>query len=76
LWFFFGRKKKKEVPTIYTIETCQNCGAKNRRIFEANDYIYKRGSAPCNKCSGIIVITAIYGEYPPEKEKPKNIIAI
>jgi hypothetical protein len=75
LWFFF-RKKKKEAPTIYTVQTCQNCGEKNRRIFESNDYIYKKG-ASCNKCSGIVIITAIYGEYPEEKdeeEKEKNTL--
>jgi len=73
--YLFGKKKKEETPTIYTVETCQNCGQTNRRIFEANDYIYKRRSS-CSKCSGTVMMTAIYGQYPPEKQKKKqkNII--
>jgi hypothetical protein len=66
---------KKEAPTIYTVETCQDCGEKNRRIFGPNDYIYKT-TTTCKKCTGIVMITAVYGEYPPEKQKQKNIIAV
>jgi hypothetical protein len=69
--YFFGKKKKEETPTIYTVETCQNCGQAKRRIFEDNDYIYKRRSS-CNNCSETVMITAIYGEYPPEKQKKKQ----
>jgi hypothetical protein len=76
LWLFFGRKKKKEAPIIYTVETCQDCGEKNRRIFEPNDYIYKKTTTTCKKCTGIVMISAVYGEYPPEKQKQKNVIAV
>ena len=69
---FFGKKKKEETPTVYTEEACQSCGEKNKRAFEDSDYIYK-SSSRCNKCSGIAMITAIYGEYPPEKEKQKQL---
>jgi hypothetical protein len=75
LWLFFGKKKKKESPTIYTVETCQDCGEKNTRIFEPNDYIYKT-TTTCKKCTGIVMISAVYGEYPPEKQKQKNVIAV
>jgi hypothetical protein len=68
---FFGKKKKEETPTLYTEEACQGCGEKNRRAFEDSDYIYK-SSSRCNKCSGIAMITAIYGEYPSAKEKEKE----
>lgn len=76
MWLFFGRKKKKEAPIIYTVETCQDCGEKNRRIFESNDYIYKKITTTCKKCTGIVMISAVYGEYPPEKQKQKNVIAV
>lgn len=69
---FFGKKKKEETPTLYTEEACQSCGEKNKRAFEDSDYIYK-SSSRCNKCSGIAMITAIYGEYPPQKEKQKQL---
>jgi hypothetical protein len=69
---FFGKKKKEETPILYTEEACQSCGEKNKRAFEDSDYIYK-SSSRCNKCSGIAMITAIYGEYPPEKEKQKQL---
>ena len=69
---FFGKKKKEETPTLCTEEACQSCGEKNKRAFEDSDYIYK-SSSRCNKCSGIAMITAIYGEYPPEKEKQKQL---
>jgi hypothetical protein len=73
---FWGRKKKEVAPTIYTEETCENCGEKNRRSFEDGDYIYKNSSSVsiCKKCSSTntTMITAIYGEYPPEKQKKDN----
>jgi hypothetical protein len=65
---FFERKRKVNTPIIYTEETCQNCHHKIKRIFLDGDYIYKSGSA-CKACSGIAITTAIYGEYPAEKEK-------
>lgn len=65
---FFVRRKKSVSPIVYTEETCQNCNNKIRRIFQDGDYIYKSGST-CKACSGIAMTTAIYGEYPVEKEK-------
>jgi hypothetical protein len=66
VWFFF-RKKKDKSPTIYSVEMCENCGQISRRGFEPNDYVYKR-STNCKKCSGIVMIISIYGEYPSEKQ--------
>jgi hypothetical protein len=65
---FFARRKKNASPIVYTEETCQNCNNKFKRIFQDGDYIYKSGST-CKACSGIAMTTAIYGEYPAEKEK-------
>ena len=64
----FFPKKKSASPILYTEETCQNCNNKIRRIFHDGDYIYNSGSS-CKACSGIAMTTAIYGEYPAEKEK-------
>jgi len=62
-------KKKEPKPEIYTEETCQACGEKMRRPFEDGDYVFKSGSS-CKKCSrGSILMTAIYGEYPPDKHR-------
>jgi hypothetical protein len=66
MWF---KKKKKQIsPTVYTEEICQRCGEKNKRKFEDGDYIYKFGSN-CKECSNITMISAVYGEYPAEKQK-------
>jgi hypothetical protein len=65
----FGKKKEVQ-PTIYTEETCSSCGEKVRRPFEGCDYVFCSGSSPsCKKCgaSSTMMISAIYGEYPPEK---------
>jgi len=70
--FFFEKKRKVNSPIIYTEETCQNCNHKIKRIFLDGDYIYKSGST-CKACSGIAIATAIYGEYPAEKEKRSEV---
>lgn len=63
------RKKKEIKPEIYTEETCQACGEKLRRRFEDGDYVF-RSAAACKKCSSLnTIISAIYGEYPPETNK-------
>jgi hypothetical protein len=67
LWFLFRKKEKDKSPTIYSVETCDSCGQMSRRNFEPSDYVYKR-STNCKKCSGIVMITSIYGEYPSEKQ--------
>jgi hypothetical protein len=62
----FG-KKKEVIPEIYSEDTCQSCGEKTRRRFEKGDYVYKTG-AQCKKClSSDTLVTAVYGEYPEEK---------
>jgi hypothetical protein len=62
----FG-KKKEIPPVVYTEETCNSCGEKTRRPFEDGDYIFRAG-APCKKCgSQTTMASAIYGEYPAEK---------
>lgn len=62
----FG-KKKEVTPEIYSEDTCQSCGEKTRRRFEEGDYVYKTG-AQCKKClSSDTLVTAVYGEYPEEK---------
>jgi hypothetical protein len=68
LWFPFRKNKKDKSPQIYSVETCESCGYMTRRNFELRDYVYKR-SATCKKCSGVVMITSIYGEYPSEKQE-------
>ncbi len=63
------RKKKEIKPEIHTEETCQVCGEKTRRQFADGDFVYRTGSV-CSKCSSSnTLVSAIYGEYPPEKIK-------
>ncbi|AIC14996.1 hypothetical protein NTE_02289 [Candidatus Nitrososphaera evergladensis SR1] len=63
----FG-KKKEVPPTIYTEETCSVCGEKMRRPFEEGDYVFRNGST-CKKCgSSSTMVSAVYGEYPPDKD--------
>lgn len=63
---FFG-KKKEPAPTLYTEQTCNSCGDKERRPFEQGDYVFEEG-VQCKKCnSASTMISAIYGEYPPGK---------
>ncbi len=62
------KKKKKVSPTVYTEEICPSCGEKKKRNFDEGDYIYKIASN-CKKCSKPTMISAIYGEYPIEKQK-------
>jgi hypothetical protein len=65
----FG-KKKETVPAIYTVETCTACGDKVRRVFEEGDYVFlSKGESLCKNCgsSSTMMVNAIYGEYPPEK---------
>jgi hypothetical protein len=67
----FG-KKKEVVPEIYTEDTCRSCGEKTRRHFEDGDYIFSAG-VQCKKCtSSNTLVTAIYGEYPPDKNSNKS----
>ncbi len=64
----FWSKKPEVKPAIYTEETCNSCGERARRPFEVGDNVYEQGRA-CTKCSSSTLVTAVYGEYPPEKSK-------
>ena len=65
----FFKKKKEIKPEIFTEVTCQGCSEKSRRRFEDGDFVY-RSAAVCGKCaSANTIISAIYGEYPPETTK-------
>lgn len=64
----FGKKKEVK-PEIYSEDTCQSCGEKARRPFKEGDYVYGRGDQ-CSKCSSAnTLVTAVYGEYPPEEKR-------
>jgi hypothetical protein len=65
----FFSKKKEIIPEIYSEDTCQSCGEKARRTFKEGDYVYGRGEQ-CTKCSSAnTLVTAVYGEYPPEEKR-------
>ncbi len=65
---------KIEVPKVMTTIQCTNksCDAKTMREFQRGDYVYKELDAPCQKCSGRQMITAVYKEVK-EKEKTYNV---
>lgn len=65
---------KIEVPKVMTTIGCNNksCDAKTIREFQRGDYVYKELDAPCQKCGGRQMITAIYKEVK-EKEKSFNV---
>jgi Na+-transporting NADH:ubiquinone oxidoreductase subunit NqrC len=65
---------KIEVPKVMTIIQCTNtsCDFKASREFQRGDYVYKELDAPCTKCSGKQMITAIYKDVK-EKEKSYNV---
>ena len=68
----FG-KKKEITPEIYTEDTCKSCGEKTRRRFEDGDYVFGAGMQ-CKKCSSSnTLVTAIYGEYPPDKNDKSKV---
>jgi Na+/melibiose symporter-like transporter len=56
-----------ETPTITTTIECKKCGFKSTRDFQRGDYVFKKVE-PCQKCSDMMTITAIYKEVK-EKEK-------
>ena len=60
-----------ETPPIVTTTVCSKCGFKNVRNFERGDYILKE-LAPCTKCQGATLISAIYREIN-EKRKEERI---
>jgi hypothetical protein len=64
---------KIEVPKTMTTVECTNkeCANKTVREFQRGDYVYKE-LEPCQKCSGMQIITAIYREVK-EKEKTYEV---
>ena len=65
---------KIEVPKVMTTIQCTNksCDFKSIREFQRGDFVYKELDAPCQKCSGKQMITAVYKEVK-EKEKTYNV---
>ena len=65
---------KIDIPKVMTTIGCNNktCDAKTIREFQRGDYVYKELDAPCQKCGGKQMITAIYKEVK-EKEKTYNV---
>ena len=61
---------KIEIPKVMTTIGCSSvgCDSKTVREFQRGDFVYKELDAPCQKCSGRQMITAIYKEVK-EKEK-------
>ncbi|MCW3999686.1 MAG: hypothetical protein NWE93_05560 [Candidatus Bathyarchaeota archaeon] len=61
---------KIDIPKVMTTIECQNkaCNNKTVREFQRGDYVFKDIEAPCPKCGGKQMITAIYKEVK-EKEK-------
>jgi rRNA maturation protein Nop10 len=49
----------------YTIEECQKCGLKNKRLFTQGDYIIK-DAGKCPRCGAALTISSIYAEPPPK----------
>lgn len=50
---------------VYTIEECQKCGLKNKRLFTQGDYVVKE-MGKCPRCGATLFISAIYAEAPPK----------
>jgi predicted Zn-ribbon and HTH transcriptional regulator len=48
---------------IYSIEECEKCGLKNKRLFMQGDYVIKK-MGQCPRCSSQLIISAIYAEAP------------
>ncbi|MGA2682563.1 MAG: hypothetical protein ABSF44_12275 [Candidatus Bathyarchaeia archaeon] len=65
---------KIEIPKVMTTIGCSSvgCDAKTVREFQRGDFVYKELDAPCQKCSGKQMITAIYKEVK-DKEKKYNV---
>jgi hypothetical protein len=65
---------KVEAPKVMTIIDCNNksCNTKTSHEFQRGDYVYKEIDAPCPKCGGKQIISAIYKEVK-EKEKTYNV---
>ncbi|MER3408084.1 MAG: hypothetical protein C4292_04870 [Nitrososphaera sp.] len=67
----FG-KKPEALPTIYSEQSCNSCGNRERRPFEQGDHVFTRGKQ-CARCgSSDTLVTAVYGEYPPDEKNKKK----
>jgi hypothetical protein len=62
---------KIEIPKVMTTIGCSSvgCDAKTVREFQRGDFVYKELEAPCQKCSGKQMITAIYKEVKDKEKK-------
>jgi hypothetical protein len=62
---------KIEIPKVMTTIGCSSvgCDAKTVREFQRGDFVYKELDAPCQKCSGKQMITAIYKEVKDKEKK-------
>ena len=62
---------KIEIPKVMTTIGCNTvgCDAKSVREFQRGDFVYKDLDAPCQKCSGRQMITAIYKEVKDKEKK-------
>jgi hypothetical protein len=65
---------KIEIPKVMTTIGCvtAGCAAKTVREYQRGDFVYKELDAPCEKCGGKQMITAIYKEVK-EKEKTYGV---
>lgn len=53
--------KSQKQSKVVTIEECNSCGLKMKRLFQPNDFIFKEGSS-CQKCGSKTIMTSIYKE--------------
>ena len=62
---------KIEIPKVMTTIGCSTvgCDAKSVREFQRGDFVYKELDAPCQKCAGRQMITAIYKEVKDKEKK-------
>jgi hypothetical protein len=62
---------KIEIPKVMTTIGCSSvgCDVKTVREFQRGDFVYKELDAPCQKCSGKQMITAIYKEVKDKEKK-------
>ena len=54
--------RKKEKNEVYTIEECQSCNMKTKRIFHQGDYVYKNDVGRCSSCDSRTTIPMIFSE--------------
>lgn len=60
-------QKKEEKGKLLTTKKCLSCNYVLSRPYEKEDYVGKK-EGKCPKCSGDMIITAIYLEPPPQPQ--------